>query len=126
MDIFRNFTMEVAHAIPGLCPEHPCGRMHGHTYQIEIWLRGDIPPGQPWFYDWGDLDEPIARIVGMVDHRALNDVPGMGVPSCENLAVFIWRALVAFGVQHLFKIRINEGARSGLEYYGPARDEDWG
>lgn len=127
MDIYREFTFEAAHMIPQLPEWHCCGRLHGHTYRVDIWLRGEIPAGRPWFKDWGEIDEPIAKILELVDHRYLNEVGGLEVPSCENLAVWMWKALVAFGGGgHLHKIKIYEGAKSGLEYYGPEKDEDWG
>lgn len=126
MDIYREFTFEAAHQIPQLPEWHACGRMHGHTYRVEVWLRAAMPEGKPWFFDWNALDDPIAKILGLVDHRLLNDVAGLSIPSCENVAIWMWKALVAFGAgQHLYKIKIYEGMRSGLEYYGPDDDGDW-
>lgn len=119
MDIHRKFSFEAAHMIPALQPGHPCGRLHGHTYYVEIWLRAELPDGKPWFFDWGDLDLAIELILKDVDHRYLNEVPGLEVPSCENLAKYIWDVLEgSCRVPHLYKIKIEEGARSGLEYYG--------
>ena len=56
-------TIDAAHFIPG----HPkCGRLHGHTYQVEVKLVG-ILEHQPYLIDYGD----IKNIVHALDHRLL-------------------------------------------------------
>lgn len=123
MDIFREFTFEAAHQIPKLPEWHKCGRLHGHSYKVEVWLRAPVPSGRPWFYDWGELVPVFEEIMERLDHRFLNEIPGLEVPSCENLAVYIWGMLRFARVPHLYKLKIYEGFGPGLEYFGPV--EGW-
>jgi len=32
MDVFKVFTIEAAHSLPNVLPEHKCARLHGHSF----------------------------------------------------------------------------------------------
>lgn len=36
--IGKSFTFDAAHRLPGLRAGHKCGRLHGHTYTVEVVL----------------------------------------------------------------------------------------
>lgn len=40
--IAKRFTFDAAHFLPNVPPDHKCSRMHGHTYEVEIVLRGPM------------------------------------------------------------------------------------
>lgn len=65
LSITRHEEFEVAH----LLPEHEagCGRLHGHTYKIEVTVQG--PQTEPWgmIMDFGDLKKAIKENVP--DHK---------------------------------------------------------
>ena len=44
MDVFREFTFEAAHRLPHVPDGHKCGRLHGHSYRVEVHVRGDVDP----------------------------------------------------------------------------------
>lgn len=63
--ITRHEEFEVAHLLPG--HEKGCGRLHGHTYKIEVTVEG--PQKEPWgmVMDFGDLKNAIKENVP--DHK---------------------------------------------------------
>ena len=44
MEIFKEFTIEAAHHLPNVPVGHKCGRLHGHSFRIEMHVRGPIDP----------------------------------------------------------------------------------
>ena len=42
MKIYRSYTVHAARFIPTLDKDHPCSKMHGHTFKITIELDGPI------------------------------------------------------------------------------------
>lgn len=61
----RHEEFEVAHLLPG--HERGCGRLHGHTYKIEVTIEG--PQVEPWgmVMDFNDLKAAIKELVP--DHK---------------------------------------------------------
>ena len=37
--IAKRFAFSASHTIGGLPPEHPCARLHGHNYEVEVILH---------------------------------------------------------------------------------------
>ena len=46
MDIFRIFHLQCARRLSALPESHPCSRLHGHSFRIEIHVEGPIDPTQ--------------------------------------------------------------------------------
>ena len=42
MEIFKEFTIEAAHSLPNVPVGHKCGRLHGHSFRIELHVRGPV------------------------------------------------------------------------------------
>ena len=42
MEVFKEFNIDAAHRLPNVSPEHKCGRLHGHSFRVEIHVRGAI------------------------------------------------------------------------------------
>ncbi len=78
------FTFEAAQSLPQLPPGHPCRRIHGHSYGIEV---GAAAPGR--------LEETLAGLYEDLDHRYLNDVPGLEQATCERICRWVWEWLEA-------------------------------
>ncbi len=87
--IAKQFTFDAAHHIP-TCPQgHKCRRLHGHTYQVELVLVGPILK-DGFVVDYDDIARVLwAPIAEMIDHRLLNEIPGLAIPSTEHLAGWI-------------------------------------
>ena len=94
VELKREYRFEAAHHLPRVPEGHKCRRVHGHSYKIELYVRGPVDPQTGWLIDFGVLDEVFeAEIFRKLDHRNLNDVPGLENSTCENLAAFVWQAL---------------------------------
>jgi 6-pyruvoyltetrahydropterin/6-carboxytetrahydropterin synthase len=85
--IAKRFSFDAAHFLTGLPADHPCSRMHGHTYGVELQLIGPIDPKTGFAgADYADIAKAWREIRALVDHRVLNEVPGLEQPTTENLA----------------------------------------
>jgi len=94
VELTRDYRFEAAHRLPMVPPEHKCARMHGHSFRIEITVTGVVDPRTGWLIDFGDINavvEPLLK--GELDHRSLNDVPGLENPTSENLCRWLWERL---------------------------------
>ena len=43
--------------------------------------------------DFGVIDDAWAELFTRFDHHNLNEVPGLENSTCENIAIYVWRAL---------------------------------
>jgi 6-pyruvoyltetrahydropterin/6-carboxytetrahydropterin synthase len=117
--IGKTFSFDAAHRLGGLPEGHKCGRLHGHTYSVEIVLTS-WELGEPGFVtDFGDL-APFKRYLDEhLDHRSLNDVLPCE-PTSENLARFLAEWVIenvesALGGL-LDRVRVSETPSSWAEF----------
>jgi 6-pyruvoyltetrahydropterin/6-carboxytetrahydropterin synthase len=103
----------------------PCNNpnYHGHNYEVEIQVEGEVDPETGYVVDVSVLralfDEHVHAIV---DHRNLNlDVAWFAdrLPSAENIAIFIWEQLAPrIPAGSLTRVRLWETPRNYVEYEG--------
>jgi 6-pyruvoyltetrahydropterin/6-carboxytetrahydropterin synthase len=117
MDIFKVFQIEAAHRLPNVPAGHKCARLHGHSFRIEIHVSGTPDPKTGWIMDFADIKTVFAPIFEEIDHRCLNDVPGLENPTSEQLAQWIWRRLKP-ALSPLSKVIVHETCSSGCVYTG--------
>ncbi len=117
MEIYNIYHVEAARKLPGLPPSHPCGNLHGHSFQIQIFVNGPINPVTGWVMDFVDLDAAFEPVRQKLDHRYLNDIEGLANPTSENLARWVWGQLKP-ALPLLSKIIVQETHRSGCIYTG--------
>ena len=117
MEIFKEFTFDSAHWLPHVPEDHKCRRMHGHTYIVRIYLRGELHPVLGWVTDFADIKKVWKPLEQQLDHRVLNDIPGLENPTAENLAVWIWERIKP-ELPLLCKVVVCENRTSGVEYFG--------
>jgi 6-pyruvoyltetrahydropterin/6-carboxytetrahydropterin synthase len=87
IEISQEFSFDAAHFLDG-APEYR--RMHGHSFYAEVTLRGEPDPETGFLRDLGEVGRVLAEIRETLDHRLLNDIEGLGKPTLENLAKFIF------------------------------------
>jgi 6-pyruvoyltetrahydropterin/6-carboxytetrahydropterin synthase len=94
LEIFKAFTLESAHRLPNVPEGHKCARVHGHSFRVEIHVRGPLDPRLGWVMDFADLKAAFEPLFRQLDHQYLNDVAGLENPTSENLARWIWRSQI--------------------------------
>ncbi len=121
MEIFTTFRFEAAHRLPHVPAAHKCSRLHGHCYRVEIYARGPVSPSAGWVLDFADLEEAARPVCSRLDHRCLNDVPGLENPTCENIARWIWRNLKP-ALPQLCRLVVFESPECGCVYAGEGEE----
>ncbi len=89
-ELKSHFQIESARFLPKLADGHPCKRMHGHSFKIILTLRGPLDPKVGWVQDYHEINEVMRPLLSEIDHRVLNEVPGLENPTSELLAVWIF------------------------------------
>jgi 6-pyruvoyltetrahydropterin/6-carboxytetrahydropterin synthase len=93
MELRKSFQFEAAHLLPHLPKAHKCRRLHGHSFKVEIVVRGQIDPQLGWLMDYADISAAFKPLWQQLDHRYLNEIPGLQNPTSEILALWIWQRL---------------------------------
>lgn len=71
--------------------------IHGHTYHASISIEGE-PNKNGMVRDFGDIKQAVDAIRYALDHELLDNVPELGIPTLENLCLFIAKKLKTIGV----------------------------
>ena len=87
IEISQEFGFDAAHYLGNGAAENR--RLHGHSFYAEVTLRGQADPATGFLRDLGEVKRVLDGIRETLDHRLLNEVDGLGVPTLENLARFI-------------------------------------
>lgn len=93
MELSYRFGFDAAHRFRHFPPGHPNRGVHGHSFQVEVAVRGEPDPRTGFVVDFAELERACAEVRDSLDHRMLNEVPELEQPSLENLCVWIWRRL---------------------------------
>lgn len=118
MEIFKEFTFEAAHRLPNVPDGHKCGRLHGHSFKVVVYVKGEVTEPTGWIVDFGDLKQAFQPFYDQLDHYYLNEIDGLENPTSENLAIWIWdRLKPAFPL--LSKLLVRETCTTGCVYEGP-------
>ena len=117
MEILKEFTIEAAHRLPNVPAGHKCGRLHGHSFRIQIHVCGPVDPAMGWVIDFAEIKSAFKPVEEAIDHRFLNDVPGLENPTSENLARWIWEQLSP-ALPLLSKVVVRETCTTGCVYEG--------
>jgi len=88
VEITQQFTFDAAHHLDEGAGENR--RMHGHSFYVEVTLKGEPNAGTGFLRDFGDVEAALKSVRDLLDHRLLNEIEGLGAPTLENLARFIY------------------------------------
>jgi 6-pyruvoyltetrahydropterin/6-carboxytetrahydropterin synthase len=122
--IGKRYSFDAAHQLVG--HNGKCASLHGHTYVVEVWLKGEqlYYPGASsngMLLDYADLDAVVKPLIDAMDHSFIAEghepaKPAWNAPSkiydvgirttSENLAWHIWK--------HVVDNLPNQGARITL------------
>ena len=113
-----NWTQEKNKAVFGVCNND---NYHGHNYEIEVKITGEVNPETGYVYDMKVLSDMIkAEIEDRFDHKNLNlDTEEFRHlnPTAEHIAYVIYRILRAkIDEAYDINIRLWETPRNSVEY----------
>jgi len=117
MEVFKEFSFEAAHRLPHVPADHKCGRLHGHSFRVEVHVRGPVDPQFGWVTDFACIKQGFLPVHDQLDHHYLNEIDGLENPTSENLARWIWHHLNP-KIPHLFRVVVRETCTSGCIYGG--------
>ncbi|MDO8770185.1 MAG: 6-carboxytetrahydropterin synthase [Burkholderiaceae bacterium] len=91
--VSQRFFFDAAHTLKREIEAEGSRRIHGHTYHAEVWLTGPLDPITGMVIDLGLLRQALGEVRERLDHHMLDEVPGLGPPTLENLCLFISNTL---------------------------------
>jgi len=121
-ELSQSFYFESAHTLRREVERNEADgsrRVHGHTYTAEVCVSGKAHRATGMVVDLAVLRAAIAAVREQLDHHFLDEVPGLDVPTLENLCVFIYKRVAAQvpGVASVSVARHSSGDR--CVYRGP-------
>lgn len=94
VQIRKHFRFEAAHVLPYHLGK--CARPHGHSYRLEVAIRGPLRregPARGMIEDFDHVRAVVHRtILDVLDHTSLNDT--IENPTCEHIIAWIWERLL--------------------------------
>lgn len=82
MRITAEFSFEGAHQLAHLPDGHKCKRLHGHNWRMVVAVDGQ-PDDRGFVMDYAELEEIVDPLVAQLDHRFLNEIEGLEMPTTE-------------------------------------------
>jgi 6-pyruvoyltetrahydropterin/6-carboxytetrahydropterin synthase len=103
IEIAQQFGFDAAHYLEVGAAENR--RVHGHSFYVEVTLRGEPDPASGLLRDFAQVHAALDKIRESLDHRLLNEVEGLGAPTMENLARYIHAAAKA-ALPEVVRVRV--------------------
>ena len=116
-ETFVEFTFDAAHKTT---PDTP---LHGHTFSARVVMTGERDPVFGWSHDLLDVQKTVQNVRAQLDHKLLNEIEGLDVPSLENGTKWIWESLDG-PLPGLVRVELRRGAdghAEGCAYWASAR-----
>jgi 6-pyruvoyltetrahydropterin/6-carboxytetrahydropterin synthase len=118
LELRKTFQFEAAHLLPNLPETHKCKRLHGHSFQAEVVVAGENDPALGWVMDYAEISDAFRPLWEQLDHRYLNDIPGLENATSENIAIWLWDRLKP-SLPMLTEIVVAETCTARCVYRGP-------
>jgi len=108
-----------AHCLAGY--KGPCVNLHGHNWEVEVFLRGARTNRLGMLVDFKCVKETLQVVLKKLDHRDLNSLPVFkkNNPTAENIARFVFGELApAFksSAYRLSGVRVSETPGTSAYY----------
>ena len=109
-------TFDAAHALRGY--EGACENLHGHTWKVQVFLKGDKLNKIGLLEDFRAIKQKLGEILKTYDHKLVNNIPPFDKknPTSENLAETIFKALKKT-IKNLSKVTVWESSTTNATYY---------
>ena len=112
--IRKQFEFSASHLLVGLPSTHPCSRLHGHNYIVELVLTGELNE-KGFVVDYRDLSKFKKFIDDFVDHRDLNEVFFPMQTTAENIAKAFYDMTHEWW-HEIYSVRVSETPKTWAEY----------
>jgi 6-pyruvoyltetrahydropterin/6-carboxytetrahydropterin synthase len=103
IELSQRFSFDAAHHLGAGASENR--RLHGHSFYVEVTLRGEPDPKTGFLRDFGQIDAALKQVRELLDHRLLNEIEGLDNPTLENIARFI-HARAKTALPEIVRVRI--------------------
>lgn len=104
-EISKAVTFEAAHFMGGKPEGHPYRNVHGHSFRLEATVAGKVRPGEQWVEDFSHLTATLEATAAKLDHKLLNEIEGLDVPTLERIC--LWAAAdLAPGLPGLTRVAV--------------------
>ena len=119
LKLTQTFIFEAAHTLKGryvdVHTKMQSENIHGHTYTASISVNGE-PDENGMVKDFGHFKWAIDAVKLQLDHKFLDNVEGLGIPTIENLCIYIADYLKTFsGLCEVTVERKSSGDKCTLE-----------
>ena len=98
----------------------PCATMHGHTWQVEVTVKGEQLDKIGILTDFKILKMKLKEVLRPIDHVVLNDLAFFKDinPSTENIARYIYRTYKPEALPlTITKVQVWESDTASVVYY---------
>ncbi len=114
--VWRRYRFEAAHRLPNVPEGHPCGRMHGHGFEVMLYALS-APDDATGLLGYDRLDAAWAPCARLLHHACLNELSGLDNPTSELLSLWLWQRLQP-ELPGLCQVTVRETATAGCCYDG--------
>lgn len=97
-ELSQSFYFESAHTLKRRVERNEADgsrRVHGHTYTARVCVQGEADAATGMVVDLAVLRAAIAAVRDKLDHHFLDEVPGLDLPTLENLCRYIHAQVAA-------------------------------
>jgi 6-pyruvoyltetrahydropterin/6-carboxytetrahydropterin synthase len=112
--ISKRFEFSASHQLAHLPEEHPCSRLHGHNYVVEVELQAELLDACGFVVDYGELKAFKEYLDTTFDHHHINGILS-GFPTAENLALYFYGWCASIWPQTA-AVRVSETSKTWAEY----------
>ncbi len=88
-EVSQEFFFDAAHTLDRRIEAAGSRRVHGHTYHARATVAGSPDTVTGMVVDLGELKAHLQVVRESLDHHLLDEVPGLGKPTMENLCLYI-------------------------------------
>ncbi|MBN9604330.1 MAG: 6-carboxytetrahydropterin synthase [Afipia felis] len=117
-ELTKSFHFEAAHSLSGTTLGDISQEIHGHSFRAEVTIRGTPDPATGMVMDLGLLERRVADVRKELDHKFLNKIEALGVPTLENLSRYIWDRVQGAG--EVTRVSVHrDSCGESCTYFGP-------
>ena len=122
VEIGYEFGFDAAHRFNAVPRGHKYRGVHGHSFRVEVALRGSPRPPHGFVADLEKIERACRALQRQLDHKLLNNIKYLQNPSLENLALWIWSRL-ASTFPGLARVTVRrDSLGQSASYFGERRD----